>query len=378
MAKRRGRGEGGLSKDNLAGRWVGSLDLGRGPDGKRRRVRVYGRTKTEARDKLAEARRGIADGMSTPDRRVTFDQLADEWLRRGLPADTAENTRTAIETLLRVHVRPRIGSRKLVGLNVADVEAVLDAMAAAGKAKATMQRVRSIIRRVLAFGVKRDRVPRNVAEYAAVPAGPHHERGSLTVAEGKALLAAARGDRLEALLVTGLLTGLRPGELLGLGWQSVNLDEATLTVERALRRTRSGLALVEPKTRSSVRRLDLPPAVVDALRAHRLRQVAERLAAGGLWHEGNLVFRTEVGTALDPSNVRRAVSRLGRRAGIEHLHPHLLRHSTASLLSAAGVPLESIADVLGHKSANVTAAVYRHRLPGAVSAGRDPMQQLFG
>jgi integrase len=256
---------------------------------------------------------------------------------------------------------------------------MLDAMAAAGKAHDTMSRVRALTSRILSFGVKRGRISRDVAALASVPAGPKAERRSLTPDEARRLLDAATGDRLEALYRTGLLLGLRPGELLGLTWQCVDLDAGVLTVAQALRQRPGGEpVLVQPKTRRSVRRLDLPPVLVDALRAHRKRQAAERLAAGALWNDIGLVFTTEVGRPIDPSNLRRAMRRLGLAAGVGHVHPHLLRQCTASLLSAAGVPLEDVADVLGHASPSVTGAIYRHPVRPTVSAGRDVMEGMFG
>jgi integrase len=123
------------------------------------------------------------------------------------------------------------------------------------------------------------------------------------------------------------------------------------------------MVLTQPKTASSCRTLVLPQPCVHALQDQRLRQQAERRSAGKAWHNrDNLVFTTETGTPLDPSNVRRSLTAVARRAGLDHLHPHLLRHATASLLSAAGVPLEQIADVLGHRSPTITADIYRHPL----------------
>lgn len=105
----------------------------------------------------------------------------------------------------------------------------------------------------------------------------------------------------------------------------------------------------------------LPAAAADALQRQRLAQRADRAKAGAAWRNGaGLVFTTEMGTPLDPSNVRRSMNRLAQKADVGHIHPHLLRHAAASLLSAAGVPIEDISDTLGHRSIAVTAEIYRH------------------
>jgi integrase len=146
-----------------------------------------------------------------------------------------------------------------------------------------------------------------------------------------------------------------------------------------LRRTPLGaLMLVPPKTPTSRRTLEIPPPVVDALKAQRRRQKAEQVAAGRAWRNTyDLVFTTEVGTPLDPSNVRRVYSRLAKEAGLAHLHPHMLRHAAASLLSAAGVPIEDISDTLGHRSVNVTAEIYRHPIAPVRSGHMVAMNQLI-
>ena len=99
---------------------------------------------------------------------------------------------------------------------------------------------------------------------------------------------------------------------------------------------------------------------------------------GGHWQDLGLVFPTSRGTLLDPANLRRSLRTATEQAGLGRWHPHELRHSAASLLSAARVPLEEVADVLGHASTRVTSATYRHRTTPTVEAGAGPMEQLLG
>jgi integrase len=121
----------------------------------------------------------------------------------------------------------------------------------------------------------------------------------------------------------------------------------------------------------------VPDPVVATLRAHRGRQLAERMLAGGAWTDTGLVFTTELGTPIDPSNLRRAFQRLTNHAGLGRWTPNELRHSAASLLSAAGVPLEVIADVLGHSSTRMLQQHYRHPVKPAIDAHVEAMHRLF-
>jgi integrase len=123
----------------------------------------------------------------------------------------------------------------------------------------------------------------------------------------------------------------------------------------------------------------MPDRVVQAFQARRRIQKKERLAVGPLWQDTGLVFTTTIGTMLDPANTRRAFAKLTEGAGLGHWHPHEARHSAVSLLSAAGVRLEEVADVVGHApGSRMTGDVYRHQVTPSVGAAKDAMDQLFG
>ena len=216
---------------------------------------------------------------------------------------------------------------------------------------------------------------RNAAALAVMPrTKPPTERRSFTADEARALLVAAKGERLEALLVVGLSAGLRPGELTGLLWSDLELDRTppTLTVSGAMKRGPDGRVSrgAVKRSKDGRRTIALPPAAVSALRAHRKRQSEERLA-GSHWHDEGLVFPSAVGTPLDPSDVRRTFARVGKRAGITDARfPYLLRHSAVSLLLDNGASIEEVADLLGDDPRTLYRH-YRHKVrPIAEAATR--------
>jgi integrase len=379
MPKKRGQGEGALYYSEARQRWIAMLDLGRGPDGRRRRVKMSGKTRAEVRRKLDEAQKAAAAGLNADDQRTTVAEFCAYWLENGIPTSAqSPNSIASIKWAVDKHIVPRVGQRRLRDLTADDVDKLMCDMATAGYSKHTMVRVHGELARILRFAERRGKVMRNVATLVDVPAGPKKRGRSLTVAPAKAVLKAAQDDRLEALYVTGLLMGLRPGELLGLPWAGVDFETERLRVSQSLKRENNKLLIGEPKTLRSRRTLDMPALVVRVLKAHRQRQQAERSNANSQWVETGLVFTSAVGTPIDPSNLRREFDKLTRKAGIGHWHPHELRHSAASLLSAAGVPIEQISDVLGHEGPRTTAAVYRHLVNPSVSAGKLPMDSMFG
>ena len=328
-------------------------------------------------DKLRDQYRA---GVDLTRRASTFAELADEWLRRGLSPATSDNTVHNYKGIINCHLLPSLGRCLVVDLRPTDIEKLLDGMADRGYSARTMRLTLGLLRRILTFAERRGVVLRNAAAPVQAPRGPVGSRQGLTADQARALLTAAKADRLGALITVSLLLGLRPGEAAGLSWSDLDLsgETPTLTVRHSLRRTPKGeMVLAPPKTATSNRTLVLPPACVEALTAHRVVQRQAQKVAGHAWaNPRSLVFTTTSGSPLDSSNVRRSLSVVAKNAGLGHLHPHLLRHAAASLMSAAGVSLEAISDTLGHKSINVTAEIYRHPIAPIRSGHFDAMSAL--
>jgi integrase len=173
------------------------------------------------------------------------------------------------------------------------------------------------------------------------------------------------------------LEGLRQGEALGLRWQDVDLRSGTLAVRNSLQRINGVFRLVEPKTRRSRRTVHLPAVVVAQLRAHRARQLEERLRAAQLWEDHGLVFATELGRPLHASSVTIRFQRVLERAGLRRQRFHDLRHACASLLLAQGVSPRVVMEVLGHSQVTLTLNTYSHVIPSLGREAGDRMEDLL-
>jgi integrase len=157
---------------------------------------------------------------------------------------------------------------------------------------------------VLAQAVKWNLIPRNPADSVKAPTPTPKEMHPLSVSEARKLLEVAHGDKLEALYVLAVHTGMRRDELLGLNWDDVDLDGSTIRVRRTLTRKGTGYVFGEPKTKHSRRTVRLTKRAVEALRSHRARQAQEKLKAGALYQDQGLVFASEGGGLINPSNLR--------------------------------------------------------------------------
>jgi integrase len=178
--------------------------------------------------------------------------------------------------------------------------------------------------------------------------------------------------RLEALFVLSLTLGMRPGELRGLRWDHLDLDKGIIHVWRSARR--GG----DVKTPQSRRSLVLPRRAATALRAHRKRQAAERLTAGGDWQDHGLVFCHPDGHQYTRDALNWRFAKMTRRAGLGRWHAHEGRHTAVSIMSTNGVPIQDISDTMGHKSTHVTETVYRHVIVPAIRGGATVMDDVFG
>ncbi|MDP8988467.1 MAG: site-specific integrase, partial [Acidobacteriota bacterium] len=183
--------------------------------------------------------------------------------------------------------------------------------------------------------------------------------------------------RLEALFTVTVALGLRQGEILGLGWEHVDLVAGMLQVRRSLQRIDGKLVLVETKSEEGARPLILPAVAVAALQRHRKLQVEEKAAAGDEWQESGLVFTSTIGTPLDARSVIRRHHAILKAAGIPRLRFHDLRHSAATLLLAQGVSPKYISQMLGHTQVAFTMQTYAHVIKEAQQQSADKMDAVL-
>jgi integrase len=200
----------------------------------------------------------------------------------------------------------------------------------------------------------------------APPTGQRREFDTFTAGQVRRFLKAVRGDRLEALYVLAITTGMRQGELLGLRWQDVDVERRRLQLVRQL------------KTRQSRRAVVLSELAVTALVEHRQRQAAERERQGAGWEERGLVFPNTVGGPLDPHNLRqRSFFPLLERAGLPRIRFHDLRHSCATLLLSEGVHPKIVSDLLGHSQIGITLDLYSHVTATMQAVAAEAMGRLL-
>lgn len=232
---------------------------------------------------------------------------------------------------------------------------------------------------MLGEAVREEVIVRNPAAVVRAPSVTREEVQPWSPEEAGQFLRVSAEHRLYALFAVGVAVGLRRGELLGLRWSDVDLDERLVHVRQiAQRLPEVGLIYGTPKTGKSRRTIPLPARSVKVLRAHRARQAAEMLALGPGSTESGLVFTSSVGTVVEPRNLSRLFEQLIAAVGVRRIRFHDLRHTCASLLLVQGVPARVVMDVLGHSQMAITMDLYSHVMPTALREAADAIDRALG
>jgi integrase len=311
--------------------------------------------------------------MPVPDKRWTVSAYLDYWLSESVADRLRPKTLLGYESVVRVHLAPALGKKRLDQLTAREVRAFLNDRRNTGLSPRMIQIIHAVLRNALQHAVREELITRNVAKLVQVET-PRYEVGTgLSVKEARTLLAAARGHRLWALYVLAVTLGLRQGELLGLSWSAVDLDSGELEVRQTLQRVGRELRFQGPKTRHSRRTVPLPDLCLDVLREHKARQAAERLATGPNWQDYDLVFCTTRGTPIEPRNLVRHFYSLRQRAVLPTVRFHDLRHTAVTLLLDLGVPPHVVRAIVGHSDIHVTMTIYAH---AALDEQRRALRQL--
>ncbi len=398
MTARRDKGSGSLFQRASDGRWIGTIDLGWGPDGKRVRKTVSAKTKGEATRKLAAAQRDIARHGSTTTGSTTVKAYTEEWLATLRVKPT---TLATYRNHVRRYIVPTLGRRRLDQLEPQHVREMLLHLEREGLSPATVNGAHRVLRAALSDAVNDQRIPRNVAKNVAAPSPHGKEAASLTAAQGRALLRSLPvTDPLAARWAVALLLGIRQGEALGLEWDRIDMQVGTLDLSWQLQRLpyrhgcgtcgrkRAGscpdrelavpkdfthrpvdgaLCLTRPKSQAGFRIIPLPAFVVTALRNHH---DAHGAAPNGL------VFTRDDGRPYDPAQDNHAWHAALDAAGLPQVKLHAARHTTATLLLELGVDPKVIGAILGHSTVVMTRA-YQHASIEMQRAAMDSLGGLF-
>ncbi len=376
MPKKKSTGNGSgtvYPRKNKEGKIIGYLGSYFGPDGKRRYVSA--KDKTACRTKLRQAMGDADQGLLFDAHGLTLGQYLDKWLLT-IKGTVRQRTWERYEQLVRVHIKPVLGKKKLKGLTRTHVKAFYADRRERVSAR-TVQYIHTTLHKALK-DAEADNLVNNVSNGLKPSTARRHEIDPLTTEQARALLETAKGDRLEALYVLAVHYGLRKGELLGLKWADVDLTDGVMQVRRTMSDSREEGTIEEPTKSGKGRRVQLSQTAVNVLKSRRKAQMEERLAAGPKWQDNGLIFATGIGTPITGTNLtNRHFTPLLRRAGLPRRRFHDLRHTCATIRFMKGQHPKRVQELLGHASVAITLDIYSHLIPG-LDGGDDPMEAALG
>lgn len=359
--KERGNGTGTVyPRKNKAGKVIGYRGSYFAPDGRRRYVsaKKKGDAERALRQVMTDADRGFVFEAGT----LTLEHYLRRWLKDSVKDTVRRSTFAQYESVVNNHIVPALGRLKLKALTPAHARSLYREKLESGLSSRTVQYVHVTLHKALKQAVMDGLIPRNVADAVKAPQVHKKEVKPLTPTEVAALLCAATGNRLEALYVAAVHTGLRRGELLGLKWSDVDLEAGTLSVQRSLDKDGT---FNPPKRNKSRRTVKLTAQATEALKGHRVRQSEERLRLGSLWEDQGLVFPNRAGKPMNADNLyHRGFKPLLEKAGLSGFTFHSLRHTCATLLLSKNVNPKIVSEMLGHATISQTMDTYSHVMPG--------------
>ena len=354
-SRKRGRGEGSIQK-RADGTWRATISLGTGPDGKRRRKDIYGKTRSEVQKKLRNAQSANDAGKLPTPSKTTVAEYLKFWIENISRAQDSTKQRYLQD--IKGHINPLIGKTRLQQLTGMHIDGVISTAVGKGLSPSSQQKIFAVLNKSFNDAVKRDLIGFNPCSKSDKPKVPRRQHTVWTAAESQAFLNHVKGHRWFALFTLAMFTGMRQGESLALFWSDIDWTNSKIRIARTL--TDKGYKAVigrRTKTDAGTRFLTVPAFVMDALDSHRAKMAMDGHPTQG----DNLIFCTHTGTIIARRNLlNRTFKPLCKAANVPVLTWHEMRHTTATLLLESGIPINNVSELLGHASSVVTATIYAH------------------
>lgn len=371
MAKKRGNHEGSVHK-RKNNTWRAQISL------QGQRISKTTKTKSEALAWLRKMQEEVENGLSFDSTQLTLKKFMDEWLV-SVEQTLRYNTYFQYTQMTKQYIVPYLGHLKLREVKPEHIQKMYNEMAKQGKGYRTIHLGHAILHRALVQAVKLGLINRNPDDATIPPKPKKKEMQFLDEGQVQRLLITAEGmkDRFYALYYLAIATGMRLGEILGLKWDDLDLEQGILKVQRQLTKCKHGFEFIAPKTKAGMRQIDLGSNTIEVLKQHREHQHTEKLIAGDSWLDHNMVFPSTIGTPMNRSNLSKKYKAVLKNAELPPIRFHDLRHTAASLMLNNGIPVIIASKRLGHAQPSITLDVYGHLIPSKQQEAAILMDQLL-
>ena len=309
---------------------------------------------------------------TAPTKASVREYLTKEWLP-AVKATIRPSTYNSYVQHVECHIVPHIGTVKLAKITGSQVNRLYAKLAETGSkdgthglSPMTIHHVHACLHKACKDAVRWGRLPKNPLDAADPPRQKGDGSKEMKTWDKKQLrefLESVADDRLSALWYTIAFTGMRRGEALGLRWSDVDLENARLSVRRALIPINREVVVSEPKTAKGRRVVALDPSTIEVLKAQAARQLDEQDEWEDAWIDSGLVFTAENGGPLDPETISRYWRQAVKKSMLPAIRLHDLRHTHATLALQAGIHPKVVSERLGHATVSITLDTYSHAIP---------------
>ncbi len=359
---RRINGEGTVFK-RKDGRWCASYY-----DENGKRHYVYGSTQREARNKLLEKQ---SEDMLESHKDYRLEAWVYEYLHTYKKNEIKATTFGTYLQTYQKHIKgSAVGKKKISELKSKDLQKYYNDKLAEGYNSKTVRHIEVILNCALQQAFRERLIKENPNQFTILPKRKAYHANVLTPEEVKKLVKEAKEEAIYPIVIMAIFTGMRKGELMGLQWDSVDMENRKIYVNQSLCRiahepdeTGKGYAtyeLLEPKSAKSNRCIPMLDIVAEVLQTQKERQDKEKEQYKDIYVDNGLVFARCDGRIHEQRGFMDEYHSLLRKYGVTDCRFHDLRHCFASLLLTSGISLKVISDTLGHSAISTSMDLYSH------------------
>ena len=362
MAKRRPQGDGTIRKRS-DGRWEARIIIGHKNDGSPMYKSAFAKTQKSALKQLHQLIDLYRDVDLTEDSRMTLGEWLDKWLDEYMIFTIRESTLDSYRAMVKNQVKPFIGSKQISSLTTADMQKFYNKIKKEGRvrehpihgktlADSMVRGVHMMLHEALDTAVKERLLAKNPTNGTTVPKCNYPEKQILGDNQLETFLEAIKGHEYWCdFFYVEVMTGLRRGEICGLRWQDINLEENKLQVKRSVSvKKGGGVSIGETKTETGVRCIQMPPSVAELLKSKKQTAITEWVFPHFLHPE----------QPISPASAYRKLKVILKNAELPLIRFHDLRHTFATHATQGGVDPKTLAGILGHTNASFTLDTYTH------------------
>lgn len=389
MARKAAAGTGNIRKKTktvngkLYTWWEARYTAGYDPGtGKQIQRSISGKTQKEVAKKLKEVTAALDAGTYIPPNKMALGEWLDLWQKNYL-GSVKPSTVSSYQATIRNHIKPGIGAIKLEDLTAHDIQEFYNSRTDAGLSPKTVKNIHGVLHKALQQAMLNEAIRHNPADACILPRVQRKAIAPMNEDQISRFLMAIKGHRYEKMFIVALFTGIREGEVCGLQWECVDIENGTILIDKQLQSLRSSVrgnrekyALV-PTKNSKGRSITAAPFVMDALKEVKREQDLNRETFREIFQDSGFVFTDEIGNRITPQSLYRAFKAVVCDMGIPEVRFHDLRHSYAVASIRAGDDIKTVQENLGHATAAFTLDVYGHVTEKMKQESANRMQQFI-